>query len=112
MTTADGHADDEARTRWSPHGVLWASACVLAGLVVVQASRLGAGEARAEMVSRVGEMTLLTAATGSEEILLALDNRHEQVLVYKVVNQTSVELFQKYDLARVFSDARSRSGRK
>ncbi len=111
MTAPDGQANDEARTRWSPHGVLWASAFVLAGLVVVQASRLG-GEARAEMVSRVGEMTLLTAATGSEEILLALDNRHEQVLVYKVVNQTSVELFQKYDLARVFSDARSRSGRK
>lgn len=93
--------------------MLWAAAFVLAGLVIVQASRLGGGEARAEMVSRAGEFTMLTSATSGEDILLAIDNRREQVLVYKVVNQSAIELFRKYDLPRIFLDARLGSqGRK
>lgn len=93
------------RTGLSPVAALWAAAFVLAGLVLVQASRL-TGEARADVVSHAGEFTVLTAASGSEDVLMAIDSRGEKLLVYKVVNQSSVELFQKHDLARIFMDAR------
>jgi hypothetical protein len=58
------------------------------------------------MVTRAGEFTVLTSESGSEEVLLVIDNRREQLLVYKVVNQSSLELFARHDLARMFMDAR------
>ncbi len=92
---------------WVPGApVLWGAAAVLAGLLIVQASRMGVGEARAEMVTRAGEFTVLTSESGSEEVLLVIDNRREQLLVYKVVNQSSLDHFARHDLARMFMDAR------
>lgn len=100
--------------RVSPHAVLWAAAVVLAGLVIVQSSRLGGGEARAELVTQVGGFTLMTANAGSsEDVVVTIDNRREVLMVYKVVNQGSLELFKKYELPRVFADARAKAqGRK
>lgn len=98
--------------RISP-GAMWASAFVLAALVILQAGRLVGGEARAEMVSQAGTFTVLTADASSEDILLVLDSRKELLLVYKVENANSVELFQRYEVPRLFQDARGRvPGRK
>jgi hypothetical protein len=98
--------------RLSP-GALWASAFVLASLAVVQAGRLTGGQARADLVSQVGSYTVLTADAGTEDVLLMLDTRKEQVLVYKVENQNAIELYKRYELPRLFQDARGRTpGRK
>lgn len=105
--------NDTPKPRLSPNAVLWAGALVLAGLVVVQASRLGGDEARAEMVTQVGGFALLTADAGSDDMIVTIDNRRELLQVYKVVNQSALELFKKYELPRVFADARAKAqGRK
>ena len=100
------------RPRLSPTAALWASAFVLAGLVTLQASRL-APAAPADVVSHAGEFTALTADTGNDDMLVAIDNRRELLLVYKVANQATMELFKRYSLPQVFTDARNKSlGRK
>ena len=38
-----------------------------------------------------------------------IDSRSEHMLVYKTVNQNSLELFQSYNLPRMFADARNRA---
>jgi len=101
--------DEPGRVRVKHGAALWASAAVLAGLIVVQAGRLTGSEARADLVSGAGGLTALTVRATNEDVLLVADNRSEQLMVYKVVNQNSVELFRTYSLPRIFSDARTRA---
>lgn len=93
--------------------VLWVSAGVLALLVVVQAGRVLGPAASAEMVARVGSYTVLTADAGTEDAVLVLDGRKELLLVYQMENQTALDLYKKYELPRLFQDARGAApGRK
>lgn len=92
---------------------LWASAFILAGLVLTQASRLPGALAQSQSgtVASVGELTILSADTGAgEDFVLVLDSVSESIFVYTVEQRTSVELVQAYDLDRLFVDARSRAG--
>lgn len=103
------------KTRLNSTAFLSASALLIAALVVVQAGRLLTGTpAQADMVSTSGVFTALTSeATNSNDVLLVLDGRSEELLVYKVENQNSVELYKKYNVPRLMSEARSRhTGRK
>ncbi len=67
-------------------GVLWASAFVIAALVIVQAGRLPS--AQAEVVSELGDYVALTAGTGKGpderpyEALFVIDNREQVLVVY------------------------------
>lgn len=72
-------------------------------------SLLGAAQAQAGMVSHVGSLAVMTADVGSEEVLVVLDNRSEQLLVYRVENMTVASLVQRTSLARVFLDGRHRA---
>lgn len=91
-------------------GVMWASAFVLAGLTMMQAGRFGAAPARGnDIVSSVGGMTALVFESQNEDLLAAIDGRQETLFVYRVVNKNSVEMAATYNLAQVFSDARSRT---
>jgi len=65
--------------------------------------------ARGEMVSQVGEYTVLTTDGGNEELLLLLDARSEDLLVYRIEKQSTVQLFQRVNLPRVFQDAKARA---
>jgi hypothetical protein len=100
--------------RLNSSSALSASAVLIAGLVIVQAGRLLSGtEAQADLVATSGTLTALTVeASNSNDVLLVLDGRSEELLVYKVENQTNIELHKKYNLPRMFSDARGRSGGK
>jgi len=111
MTTAS-HPDQPQTSRLSPQAWLWASMFVLIALIVVQAGRLGPSEARADLVSSAGDLTALTVEATNDDVLLVVDNRSESLMAYKIVNQTSVELFKTYSLPRLFGEARNRSGRK
>ena len=97
------------RQRINPSvGALWASAFVLAGMVIVQAGRLGIGNEAAAVVSNVGEMTVLTANTGSnEDVILVLDDRTDALLIYGVENRNRVELFQNLKVSEFFQQART-----
>lgn len=100
------------RTHVSPIAALWAGAAVLTALIIVQAGRGVEGldaAAQAEMVSEVGDFTMMTTDAGNEEIVLVLDARSEDLSIYRVDQQTTLELYQRVNLQRIFGDARVRS---
>ncbi len=110
----------DARGRMTD-GALLAAAFVLAGMVLVQAGGRGgdpgvdlsvldpARHAQAGLVSEVGGFTIMTAAAGNEEVLVVLDNRREELFVYKSDSTGALELFQREGLARLFNDAKART---
>jgi len=94
----------------SGHGALWASAAVLAGLVLVQAGRMRDNAALADMVVQAGEYTLLTTEAQNEELLYVIDVRTEELSIYRIGQQRSLELIYKDVLPELFSAARLSSG--
>ena len=76
-----------------PAASLWASAFVIAALVILQAGRLPGPNAWAdEMSTTSGDYTLLTADSGRGgdvdpyEVLYVIDNRSGVLLVYEIDN--------------------------
>lgn len=53
---------------------------------------LMASSAYGDVVAKVGDQTLLTFNAGSDDVLAILDSRSEQILTYRVRNQTNLEL--------------------
>lgn len=88
--------------------LLVALAAALAVLIGVQALRLGT-PARADVVSSTGGLTVMTAEASSQDVLLVLDGRAEELMVYRVENQNSIELHNRYSLPRVFAEARNKA---
>jgi hypothetical protein len=70
-------------------------------------------EARADagsgMVSQVGAYTMMTTAGQNEDVLLVIDGRAEELLVYRTDNANGVQLMQRLNLPRAFLDARARA---
>lgn len=66
--------------------VLWASAFLIAALVIVQAGRLQSNPAHADMVQERGDYTLMTTKSGREDntVLYVMDGRTQTLLVYEV----------------------------
>jgi uncharacterized membrane protein len=85
---------------------LWASAFVLAGLVVWRA---GAPEAKAEMVTQVGQYAALTTRAVNAEVLAVVDNASEQVMVYTIEPGNRFELRARESLRDMFAQARARA---
>ncbi|MFO0835012.1 MAG: hypothetical protein U0638_08585 [Phycisphaerales bacterium] len=99
----------------SERGLRWLlslSAVALLGLLTwrAQAMQLGRdGGGSQGMVSNAGDYTMMTFSIGNEDMLLTLDNRAEELYIYRVENQTSVAMFQKLNLPRLFNEARIRA---
>lgn len=103
---------------------LWASAFVLAGLVLVQlrlppaASAApplfgGSQTASAGMLAQAGGYTILTSESGNEDIFVLLDSRAEELFIYHVENQSSLQLLERQSVPGLFAEARARAqGRK
>ena len=95
--------------------VLWITAIALSALLIVQLGhRLGAGpvvqSALAEMVASVGDYSIMTTDGGNEELLFVLDNRNEQLMVYRVDQQRVLSLIAREKLSDVFASARNKLG--
>jgi lysylphosphatidylglycerol synthetase-like protein (DUF2156 family) len=95
--------------------VLWVTAVIIAALTVVQLGRKSGSspfeqQALAEMVASVGDYSIMTTNGGNEELLFVLDNRNEQLLVYKVDQQKALTLLAREELDNVFTSARSKLG--
>ncbi len=106
--------DDAGRTPGRAHAGNLALTLSALALVVLILTMAGRGASRADAaplaeVSQSGDYTALTCDGGNEDILVVLDGRTEQLFVYKVVNQTSVQLYQREDVARLFGDARAKA---
>jgi hypothetical protein len=71
-------------------GALWASAFVIAALIIVQAGRLQTNAAHAEMTSQMGGYTLMTTDSGlggdmdPNQLLYVIDSRAQAVMVYEI----------------------------
>jgi hypothetical protein len=99
---------------------LWASALVLAGLIVVQLARPATGTSPrdpgavfalaaglpGDVVTRVGDFSLLTFDAGSDDVLVVLDGRDEQILVYGIEQQNKLVLLDREALPAIFNTAR------
>jgi hypothetical protein len=91
-------------------GSLWASAVVIASLIILQAGRFGGpSNVRADVVSNVSGTTALTFDSQSEQLLAIIDGRQELLFVYRVQARNSLELLRSYSLPDVFADARARA---
>lgn len=108
--TSEAKAGRGASTAW-----LWASAFVLAGLIVMQLGRADhrAPDAALAMpmmgmgdVSRIGDYTVLTFNGGSDDVLAVLDSRGEELFLYRVRNMNQFEFVGREDLATFFAAAK------
>jgi hypothetical protein len=96
--------------------LLWISAFVLLALVLMQAQPLlaqalgGEHGSHGGMVSQVGQLTVLTADAGAEDVLLVLEGRGEELFVYRA-DRNGVQLQQRMAVPKLFQDARMMSGR-
>lgn len=94
--------------------ILWASAFVLAALVIMQAGRLPMNAAHADMTAERGSYTLLTSGTGRGkdvdpyELLYVIDSREQIMLIYEVedARKKQIILRETYDLNQQFQRAR------
>lgn len=89
---------------------LWASAFVIAALILLQAGRGVGPEARAEMVSSSGAFTILTANGGTDDVCVILDERNEELLVYRAVAQDRIQFESRVSLREIFVNARAQAG--
>lgn len=86
MTSADTTA---IRSRVRPATALWASAFVIAAMVIFQAGRLPGSAAYADSTAQMSDYVLATARTGKgseaqpDESLWIIDNREEVLIVYE-----------------------------
>lgn len=93
---------------------LWASAFVLAGMVVMQAGRLPENAAHAGMGVSDHDFTLVTAKSGRgqdadpDEVLYVLDSRTEALLVYWIedARQQGVQMVDGGSLVALFQRGR------
>jgi hypothetical protein len=95
--------------------VLWGSAFLLAGLVIVTAGRLPANPAyAADTSSSAGDYTLLSVDSGRgedaapDELLYVIDSRSESLLIYEIpdARQAQIVLRDGGSLAGLFGQAR------
>jgi hypothetical protein len=78
--------------------VLWASAFVIAAMVIIQAGKLPGNEAQAEMAVHRHGFTLLTVDSGRgddaapNELLYIIDSRDAMMYVYEIENAQNREI--------------------
>ncbi len=104
-TPPESHATNNTRTSEGP---LLVCALLLAVFLGVLLSPLVNQPAHAEMIAESGHLITMTAQGGSEDILLVLDNRTEQLTVYTLGNQNALELIQRLELPDLFQAARAK----
>lgn len=106
------HAGQSAHARL-PGAVLCASAMVLVGLIISQLGRVGSPAHAATMLDLVaqgGDYAMLTVDAGSDDVLVVLDQRAEELLVYRTINQSRVELKARQSVRDLFFAARQSQG--
>jgi len=103
------------QTRINPSAAaLWASAFVILALVIVQAGRLPANQAHAEMANSGAGYSLVTSDSGfgddadPYELLYVIDNRDQVLLVYEVEDAQTGQIFLRDggSLVTLFNNAR------
>ena len=108
------NASHTTRSLSGAAATLWASAFVIAALIIVQAGRLPGNSAYADMQGDRGSYTLLTAGSGRgpdtdpNDIFCVIDSREQVLLVYEVEDAQKGQVFLRdvYQLDDLFQRAR------
>lgn len=102
--------------RWLD-GALVLSAAALMCLALVQVASTSAfqisaraSDSRAGLLATIGEYTLLSVDIGNDDAVLLLDGRAEEVVAYRADNQQVLQVVQRLNLPRTFTEARARTG--
>lgn len=87
------------------------SAIIMVGLIALQSVGLPVSLAHAGMVSKTGNYTGMTVVGGtrSAEILVVIDDRNEDLLVYNGEQGRIVDLVARESLPVLFTNARAQS---
>ena len=90
-----------------------ALALALAALVQRHSDRGGSlpsfdSQALAAVTAQAGGYMMLTAGSNNEEIVLVLDNRREQLMVYRAENASFVQALQRVSLTQMFAEAKAK----
>ncbi len=104
MNTHTHHKHDRA------FALLGTLSAALTLTLALRVATLATPAAKGEMVSNVGEYVAMTTKSGNEEVLAVLDNRDELLLIYKVVNQSKLEIMGRESLPALFAAARGQAG--
>ncbi len=80
---------------------LWASAFVVAAMILTQAGRLAGNQARAEMAADGSEYGLVTTKGGNEELLYVLEKRAGRIFVYEARQNDGLVLLDFADVGEV-----------
>lgn len=93
--------------------VLWASAFVILALIITQAGRVvPANQAHAGLIAQSGDLTVLTADTGTDhEVVLLLDRFEGTLLVYTMKNRNTLALLQNYEVDAMLRNAAAVAGK-
>lgn len=59
----------------------------------------------------LGELAGITTDGGTEDVLIVIDQRAEQLMVYHVRAQTELQFLQRYSVRELFQNARLQFGR-
>jgi hypothetical protein len=118
MSDARAQADGRDGRFTLGTGALCALAGFLAAMVIgvhaapprIVEAQGGSVNGLSGMASAAGEVAVLTCDGGSEDILLVLDQRAEEVLVYRPQGQQALEFRGRYRLAELMADARLARG--
>ncbi|MBS0537022.1 MAG: hypothetical protein JSR72_23435 [Proteobacteria bacterium] len=99
---------------------LMVSAAVLLVLIMVQLGRTGwrgvsrsdpsaafAGMMNTDVVSRVGDYSMLTFETGTEDVLVVLDGHGEDLYAYRIRNQKNLEFLQRARVPDIFQSCKA-----
>lgn len=89
---------------------LWllASALVLGGLLVAQLGRLTGGTpAYADLVNQGNDFGILTSISTGDDLVVVLDQRNEELLVYTPYNQRAIEFKARHSLKDLFTTGRA-----
>ncbi len=99
--------------RNTQHPVLWASALIIAALTIIQAGNIsGSSVARAGLIAQSGDLSVLTADTGTDhEVVILLDRFEGTLLVYSMKNRDKLELLQNYTVEAMLRNAGAAAGR-
>lgn len=85
------------------------TALVLVALIAVRLSMLSApaqAAPAADVVSQVGDYTVLTLGADNDDVLIVLDGRNETLSAYRVKNKNSFDLVEARELKSIFLEGR------
>lgn len=94
---------------------LWTTAALMSGVLgwlLAPAGWFAPDPVHAALVAQSGSYTIMTTDSTNEDLVLVLDGRSEQLLVFRTERLNELQLLQKLSLPQMFGDARAKSGRK